>query len=206
MFVGEARQPSLFGGGEVRFDAGFRGLIRRDLAGGAWVDYCAGWLAADDELFEVVRDRVVWEQPVVRMYDRLVTTPRLVGKVDPTLHPAVGAVSAALSDRYAVALDRIGAGYYRDGADSVAWHGDRIARERPEAVVATVSLAGPRRFLMRPKGSGPALSFSLGHGDLLVMGGSCQRTWDHCVPKTRQAPPRIALMFRPAYDSASTPR
>jgi len=38
---------------------------------------------------------------------------------------------------------------------------------------------------------------SLGDGDLLVMGGSCQRTWQHSVPKVRQAAPRIAIMFRP---------
>ena len=37
-----------------------------------------------------------------------------------------------------------------------------------------------------------------GHGDLLVMGGSCQRTWEHAIPKTaRTVGPRISVQFRP---------
>jgi alkylated DNA repair dioxygenase AlkB len=40
--------------------------------------------------------------------------------------------------------------------------------------------------------------YQLGHGDLLVMGGSCQRTWEHAVPKTTAAAgPRISIQFRP---------
>src|ERR1017187_1894040 len=42
------------------------------------------------------------------------------------------------------------------------------------------------------------LRHDLGHGDLLVMGGSCQRAWEHAVPKTaRPAGPRISVQFRP---------
>ncbi len=195
-----ATQDSLFGSAEVRPDPSFATLQRRRLDGSAWIDLAPGWLAGDATLFEVVRDGTDWEQPEVRMYDRTVLTPRLVGRPEPGLHPAIGEMSELLSGRYGVALDRVSAGYYRDGADSVAWHGDRIARERDQAVVATVSLGGPRRFRLRPKGGGASLTYSLGHGDLVVMGGSCQRTWEHCVPKAAAAPPRIALMFRHAYD------
>ncbi len=195
-----AAQESLFGGGEVRPDPEFGTLERRALDATAWVDVAPGWLAGDAMLFEAVRDGTGWEQPEVRMYDRKVLTPRLVGRPDPALHPAIGEMSALLSARYGVALDRISAGYYRNGADSVAWHGDRIARERDEAIVATVSLGGPRRFRLRPRGGGASLTYPLGHGDLVVMGGSTQRTWEHCVPKVAAAPPRIALMFRHAYD------
>ncbi len=195
-----AQQVSLFGGGEVAPDRAFSTLERIDLDPSAWLDVAPGWLAGDGTLFAVLRDGVDWDQPVVQMYERRVLTPRLVGQVDPGLHPAIAEIRGALSGRYGVALDRVSAGYYRNGQDSVAWHGDRIARELPEATVATVSLGGPRRFKLRPKGGGAARSLSLGHGDLVVMGGSCQRTWDHCVPKAAAAPPRIALMFRHAYD------
>ena len=42
------------------------------------------------------------------------------------------------------------------------------------------------------------VSHALGHGDLIVMGGSCQRTWEHAVPKTsRPVGPRISVQFRP---------
>jgi alkylated DNA repair dioxygenase AlkB len=115
-------------------------------------------------------------------------------------HAVIPEMIDSLTARYQIPLDRVSAGSYRDGNDSVAFHGDRIARERPHVIVATVSLAGPRRFLIRPKAGGSSRSFSLGHGDLVVMGGGCQRTWEHGIPKTTRAPARIALMFRHAYE------
>jgi len=51
---------------------------------------------------------------------------------------------------------------YRDGADSVAWHGDTIGRSRTEdTIVAIVSLGTPRRFLLRPE-RWPSQCFELG--------------------------------------------
>ena len=66
-------------------------------------------------------------------------------------------------------------------------------------MVAILSLGTPRTLALRPRGGGtPALRHEVGHGDLLVMGGSCQRTWEHAVPKTsRPAGPRISVQFRP---------
>jgi alkylated DNA repair dioxygenase AlkB len=108
-------------------------------------------------------------------------------------------MAAVLSERYGVAFTQVGVNRYRDGADSVAWHGDRVARELPEAVVALVSLGAARPFRLRPTGGGASIGYLPGPGDLLVMGGSCQRTWQHAVPKTRSAPPRISIQFRHAY-------
>ena len=75
------------------------------------------------------------------------------------------------------------ANLYRDGRDSVAWHGDRVGPRGHETVVAILSLGSPRRFLLRPRGGGPSLRLTPAAGDLLVLGGTCQRTWQHCVPK-----------------------
>jgi alkylated DNA repair dioxygenase AlkB len=94
----------------------------------------------------------------------------------------------------------VGANLYRDGRDSVAWHGDRVARTLPEATIAIVSLGGTRRLLLRPRGGGKSVPFELRSGDLLVMGGSCQRTWQHAIPKVSRAEPRISLTFRHRYD------
>jgi alkylated DNA repair dioxygenase AlkB len=133
------------------------------------------------------------------MYEKMVRTPRLVAQVEPTTHPVLGEMIEMLSDRYRIRMDRVSAGWYRTGADSVAWHGDRIARELPHSIVATISLGGPRRFLIRPNGGGESTAFDLGGGDLVVMGGACQRLWEHTIPKVSSAPPRIALMFRHSY-------
>jgi alkylated DNA repair dioxygenase AlkB len=105
----------------------------------------------------------------------------------------------ALDRRYATAFERISLAYYRDGRDSVAWHGDYVARRMETALVATVSVGAPRRFLLRPHGGGRSIAYSIGWGDLIVMGGTCQRTWQHSVPKVARAEPRIAIMFRPIW-------
>jgi alkylated DNA repair dioxygenase AlkB len=141
------------------------------------------------------------------MYEREVDVPRLLCFYDedePLPDPALADAKHALDENYGAELGEpfrtAGLCLYRDGADSVAWHGDRIGRgSRHDTMVAIVSLGAPRALRLRPRGGGgPSLRFDVGHGDLLVMGGSCQRTWEHCVPKTaRDVGPRISVQFRP---------
>jgi alkylated DNA repair dioxygenase AlkB len=201
MFGGESVQGSLFGSVPVDFDPDFASVERIQLDDESWLDYGPTWLTGDEDLYQVLAEHAEWTQPVVRMYDREVLTPRLMAHIDPAIHPVVPRLVDVLSERYGVRLDQVSVGWYRDGRDSVAYHGDRIARERPLATVATISLGSPRRFLIRPKAGGQTRSFSLGHGDLVVMGGACQRTWEHAVPKVSSAAgPRMALMFRHVYD------
>ena len=141
------------------------------------------------------------------MYDRVVDVPRLVSFHDltaqPAPHPQLDRLRRRLNDIYAGELGEpfttVGLCLYRDGSDSVAWHGDTIGRSRREdTMVAIVSLGASRTFAMRPRGGGRSLRLPQGHGDLLVMGGSCQRTWEHAVPKTSApAGPRVSIQFRP---------
>ncbi len=200
MFAIEPLQPSLFGESEPVPDRDFVSLERFDLDPESWLDYAPGFMVGDARLYDALTETVSWRQPEVRMYDKLVMTPRLVGSVDSEAHPVIPELIDLLSDRYRIAMDQVSAGWYRTGVDSVAWHGDRIARDLPHSIVATISLGGPRRFLIRPKGGGESRGFDLGRGDLVVMGGACQRLWEHTVPKSASAPPRIALMFRHRYD------
>jgi alkylated DNA repair dioxygenase AlkB len=81
----------------------------------------------------------------------------------------------------------------------VAWHGDTIGRGSTEdTMVAILSVGAARQLALRPRGGGESRRYALGHGDLIVMGGSCQRTWEHAIPKTsRPAGPRISIQFRP---------
>lgn len=178
------------------------GPRRRHLAGGAWVDLVPGWCRDADGLFARLLAETPWGvQRTVRMYDRTVPEPRLTHRwpLDDA-PPGLAAMARELSGRYGVAFTQVGANLYRDGADSVAWHGDRVARELPEAVVALVSLGAVRPFRLRPTGGGESVSLLPGPGDLLVMGGSCQRTWQHAVPKCRRVSgPRISVQFRHAY-------
>jgi alkylated DNA repair dioxygenase AlkB len=104
-----------------------------------------------------------------------------------------------LSAAYGEPFLHLTAALYRTGADSVAMHGDTTARTMLRSLVATISLGAPRRFVMRPVAGGPSRSLPLGRGDLVVMGGTFQRTWRHGIPKVASAGPRIAVMFRPAW-------
>jgi alkylated DNA repair dioxygenase AlkB len=194
-------QRSLFGGGAPSIDAAFSTLRRVQLDATAWVDHAPGWLRGHEAVMEHLARTTAWKQPRREMYDRVVDVPRLVAALpdDGPGHPVIEDMRRALAARYGVELPHVSFGYYRDGRDSVAWHGDYVAREMDEALVATVSLGEPRRFLLRPTGGGRSVAFKLGWGDLLVMGGSSQRTWQHAVPKVARAGQRIAVMFRPTW-------
>ncbi len=181
------------------------GLERRELSRGAWLDVQRSWLPEPDEVFEVLARDVPWRAERRQMYDRLVDVPRLLhtyGVGEPLPHPGLARARGALSAHYRPELGEpfVSAGccYYRDGRDSVAWHGDTIGRGKTQdTMVAIVSLGDPRRLALRPRVGGASISVEMGHGDLLVMGGSCQRTWEHAVPKTAHAGPRISVQFRP---------
>src|SRR5215469_1912353 len=165
---------------------------RAGLAHGAWVDVQRGWMSGSATLFEALADAVPWQAERRRMYDRTVDVPRLTcfyGEEADLPDPALDAARDALSEHYAPELGEpfrtAGLCLYRDGRDSVAWHGDTIGRgSKEDTMVAIVSLGTARPLLLRPRGGGTALRYSLGHGDLIVMGGSCQRTWEHAIPKS----------------------
>jgi alkylated DNA repair dioxygenase AlkB len=110
--------------------------------------------------------------------------------------PVLEEMREALSERYGVRFDSGGLNYYRDGRDSVAWHRDKIPASIVDPIVAIASVGEPRRFLLRPRGGGASVSYQVVGGDLLVTGGTTQRTWEHTVPKVASAGPRISITFR----------
>jgi alkylated DNA repair dioxygenase AlkB len=179
---------------------------RTELAHGAWIDLRRDWVAGSDALFERLRQTVPWHAEQRKMYDRVIDVPRLTKfyeEAEPLPDPVLMQARRALDAHYAEELGEpfrtAGLCLYRDGRDSVAWHGDTIGRGRTEdTMVAILSVGTSRALLLKPAEGGSVLRFEVGHGDLLVMGGSCQRSWLHAVPKTaRPAGPRISIQFRP---------
>jgi alkylated DNA repair dioxygenase AlkB len=186
-------------------------ISRVDLGRGAWIDVAPTWITGADVLFERLVSAVPWHAERRQMYDNIVDVPRLLKFYDeqePLPDIALVEAKQALDEYYAAELGErfatAGLCLYRDGRDSVAWHGDRIGRSSTEdTIVAIVSVGSPRSLMLRPRrvdsepAGGSPMRYELGHGDLLVMGGSCQRTWEHAIPKTaRPVGPRISIQFR----------
>jgi len=202
-----AHQPSMW---DLAEEAGLTPLagrlVRHQLSRGAWVDHLPGWVTGSEAVLDVLLGDIGWRGDRRQMYEREVAVPRLLrwyGGDEGLPHPVLTRARAALDRHYGPELGEcfVSAGMclYRDGRDSVAWHGDRIGRGRSaDTMVAIVSFGSPRPLMLRPVGGGESLRFPLGHGDLVVMGGSCQRTWEHCIPKTaKPVGPRVSVQFRP---------
>ena len=199
-------QPSLLDDGDLQLGQLTEGTHAHAAQQGAWIDVHPGWLHGADELYERLLTGVPWHAERRPMYDRVVDVPRLLkfyGEGEALPDQVLVDAKAALDDYYGDELGEpfltAGLCLYRDGRDSVAWHGDTFGRgSMHDTMVAIISVGSPRALMLRPRGGEPSLRHDLGHGDLIVMGGSCQRTWEHAVPKTAKAVgPRISIQFRP---------
>jgi alkylated DNA repair dioxygenase AlkB len=189
----------LFGGGRSpALDHTLSRAVRLELGEGAFVEHVPGWLTGDDVLFDHLLTSTRWTAGEREMYERRVAIPRLFASLpeDGPGHPVLEEAAAALSWRYERDVSTISLALYRDGHDSVAFHGDRMGDQLDDCIVAILSLRGPRQLRLRSRSSERTHSFLLGHGDLLVMGGSCQRHYEHAVPKCAWALPRMAVVFR----------
>lgn len=201
-----AWQTSLLGHADPAIDHEFRGLTRHQLDDDSWIDVIPGWLTGADEVFAALVAHAPWTQHERIMWGNKVPEPRLttgwkaarVAEIVPVLLKA----RSALTRRYGIAFNSGWLNLYRDGRDSVAWHRDRIPKSNPYPYVAILTLGAQRKFLVRPYGGGPSIEFRPAPGDLMVTGGLMQRQWEHCVPKTKQAGPRISVTFRHMHRAA----
>jgi alkylated DNA repair dioxygenase AlkB len=192
-------QAGLFGEAPA-CDPTLAGVQRTDLGAGAWIDHLPEWVRGHEAVLEALWTTTRWQAQRRRMYDRVVDVPRLVAAWpdDGPGHPLLPEMREALAAHYGRPLPRVSLAAYRSGQDSVAFHGDRLGRARDDAIVAIVALGTRRRFLLRPTGGGRSRALDLGAGDLLVMGGTCQSTWEHALPKVAHAGLRISVQLRSA--------
>ena len=173
-------QGSLLGVRPPGIDPTFAGAERRHLSGATWVEWVPHWLSGADDLFhELTAALPLRQRTGIRMYDRFVDEPRLtawwsVADGGPEVPPLLQRIRHLLAERYAEPFDSVGFNLYRDRHDSVAWHADRHRHVVADPVIAIVSVGRPRPLRLRPRGGGPSIAYSLGEGDLFVMGGACQ--------------------------------
>jgi alkylated DNA repair dioxygenase AlkB len=199
--------PEQAGGLPVAVDETFSTATRIQLDDTSWVEHVPGWLAGEAALMETLTDQADWEQRSRWMYTRTVAEPRLTAEypvITSAPLPVLRYLTGILAAHYRQPYARLWMNWYRDHDDGTGWHADRPVNKLAEAVVPVLSLGAARRFLIRPRGGGPSTAITARGGDLVVMGGRCQRDYQHCVPKQKQlAGPRLSLNFSVAVPDAA---
>jgi alkylated DNA repair dioxygenase AlkB len=183
---------------------------RIELAKDAWVDLTEGFVRAPDEELATLLDTTPWQQTEVLRYDRYVPEQRVSAGLAAEHSPLLRHVEAHLRSRHRQRFDGVAAIQYRTGEDFQGLHSDREMRWLDETLIAIVVLGARRPFVLRPRaplaevveripaGTHPDdIVLMPGRGDMLVMGGTCQRTWLHGVPKAPEVrEPRVSLTWR----------
>jgi len=168
------------------------------------------------ELLKDLHETTPWKQAKLSMFGREVASPRLsawYGDAPYTYSrltwparswPAyLREVKTAVENLSGAPFNGVLANFYRDGQDSMGWHSDDEPELGSNPIIASYSLGGPRRFVMRRKDDvSEKIELSLPHNSLLVMAGPTQNHWQHAVPKTwKQVEPRINLTFRWIFEA-----
>ena len=167
---------------------------------------------ADTLLVEIIA-QVQWRQAELKIYGRKVLTPRLtswMGDSDasyvysntrfvpvPWISPVL-MIKQQIESATGNTFNSVLLNYYRDGQDAMGWHSDDEKELGKQPVIASLSLGGERRFLLRRKDkTEKSIALHLQHGSLLLMQGVTQKNFQHALPRsTKQIPARINLTFR----------
>ena len=163
-----------------------------------WVDVVRGLVPDSPRVHhELLRD-ARWRTTRTYRYERWVDDARRSAtQSGARRHPALVDVERWLVRRYRVRFSGVVLTEYRNGREALGFHRDRAMTWLDDTVVALLSLGAQRPWLMRPDSGRPlidpddafrdAIDLSPAGGDLIVMGGCCQRTWLHAVPPVTHA-------------------
>jgi alkylated DNA repair dioxygenase AlkB len=201
-------EEGIMDAGELSIDR--HAAVRRvRLDDASWVDLVGGFVRHPDVELRTIRESSPWEQTEVLRYDRYVPERRLSAALRSGGSPLLRQAELHLTAAYRVPWTGVAAILYRDGDDFQGFHGDRELRWLDDTLIAIVVLGVRRPFVLRPRRPGPQMRDGVaagagpddivltpGAGDLLVMGGACQRDWLHTVPHADTAEERISLTWR----------
>lgn len=193
---------------ELSIDRG-ASVQRHQLDADSWVEIASGFVPEAAAHFDRLVDSVPWSQTEVLRYDRYVPEQRLSAGVRPEGDDLLRQTQLHLASRHRVRWDGVAAIWYRNGDDFQGMHSDREMRWLDDTLIAIVVLGARRPFVVRPRrplrevaervpaGEHPDdLVLEPGDGDLLIMGGACQRDWLHGIPKADTDQGRISLTWR----------
>ncbi len=178
------------------------------------VYYLEHFISLDEAaiLYSKLFDELDWQKEQIKVYGKVITVPRRVCWYgDPgtyytysgVLHKPASWTKSLLELKQKIEVkvqhrfNAVLANLYRDENDSMGWHADKEKELGKNPVIASVSLGESRVFKLRHNRSKEVIKLSLSSGSLLLMGGTFQHNWQHCIPKTKlKKAPRINLTFR----------
>jgi len=188
--------------------------MRLDLPG-ADLRWLPGWLALAEAaaLFAHLLAGVSWEVHRIRLFGKLVDSPRLsccIGDAEASYRysgtsfaphpwpPALQPLRARLAAETGVAFNSVLANRYRDGRNAMGWHSDDEKELGARPLIASLSLGATRCFVLRHRQEpGLRQALELSAGGLLLIGGETQRLYRHALPRTaKPVGERINLTFR----------
>jgi len=166
-----------------------------------------------EQLFQSFKESINWKQDEITMFGRKVKIPRLSSwygdsnanysysglQLTPNKWTSeLDVVKRMLEQKAGIKFNSVLLNYYRNGEDSMGWHSDNEKELGENPVIASVSLGGTRRFLIRErKDHTQKREISLKNGSLLIMKSGFQDKYQHSVPKTKKkVGERINLTFR----------
>ena len=164
----------------------------------SWVDVIRGMIPDAQRVHDELVHSARWRNGRTYRYERWVADERRTASQSGTRrHPALIETENWLIRRYRVRFSGVALSEYRHGREALGFHRDRAMTWLDDTLVALLSLGAQRPWLMRPDPGRPeidpddafrdAIDLSPAGGDLLVMGGRCQRTWLHAVPPVDHA-------------------
>lgn len=182
--------------------------VRHDLDSGSFLEVYPRFWSGAKAWADEASERIPWVRGEVLRYDHYVPERRRGALVDPRDDRELAELTRRLEHRYRVRFEGVSALWYADGEDFQGLHRDRQMRWLDDTLIAIVVVGEPRPFVLRPVSVGrgvrlPAgedprdVTIRPGHGDLVVMGGRCQRDWLHGVPRQiGHRSPRWSLTWR----------
>ena len=174
----------------------------------AWVDVARGWLPDADQVLEEVLAQADWQQGRSWRYEKWVDEPRLTAWGGAAgEHPALVEATRRLERAYSVTFGAYALAQYRNGFDGQGFHRDDDMKWTENTLIALVTLGAQRPWFLRPRSHrnqhglenrGATHDLRPAAGDLMVMGGTCQRDWEHSVPqqRDRRVGIRISVQWR----------
>jgi alkylated DNA repair dioxygenase AlkB len=164
-------------------------------------------------VFKELQEDLSWRQDKITLYGKTHDVPRLQAwYADPGLtytyshiqlqpvqwHPLLIELKKQIEQYSNESFNSVLCNYYRTGNDYVAWHADDEKELGTKPIIASLSLGGARKFVLREKKNKTnKIELNLGSGDLLLMCGRTQEIFEHQIVKTKkEVEGRINLTFR----------